>query len=156
LAGAWATYWYNGYLYESDILYGLHIMRSTSPEAQTPVELPFLNPQTMMPFELPEPVLCGALEATHVGTSGADIMLGTPGDDVIASRGGGDQIDALGGNDVVCAGAGADEARGRGGDDILRGQNGPDALRGGAGDDRCNGGPGNDTGTSCEETISIP
>jgi hypothetical protein len=157
LAGAWTTYWYNGFLYESDIFFGLHIMRSTSPEAQTDVELPFLNPQTMMPFELPGPtVMCRGQEATIVGTNGPDVLLGTPGDDVIAGLGGRDEIDARGGEDLVCAGAGNDEVMGRGGNDRLFGQNGRDFLAGGPGQDLCNGGPGRDRATGCERERSIP
>jgi hypothetical protein len=157
LAGAWTTYWYNGFLYESDILYGLHIMRSTSPEAQTAVELDFLNPQTMMPFELPEPpVLCRGEEATHVGTSGPDSMLGTSGDDVIAARGGADEVNSRGGNDLVCGGGGNDQIAGRGGNDRLFGEDGRDSLAGGPGNDLCNGGPGRDTATNCERRFSIP
>jgi hypothetical protein len=156
LAGAWTTYWYNGFLYESDILYGLHIMRSTSPEAQTDVELPFLNPQTMMPFETPVTAFCRGAEADFVGTSGADVIVGTPGDDVIAGLGGRDDINGRGGNDVVCAGGGGDTVRGRGGNDLLLGQKGRDTLVGGAGRDRCWGGPGRDTARGCEQTRSIP
>jgi PA domain/RTX calcium-binding nonapeptide repeat (4 copies) len=155
LAGAWTTYWYNGFLYESDIFYGLHIMRSTSPEAQTGVELPFLNPQTMMPFDVP-PVTCAGKVATHVGTAGDDVMVGTPGNDVMAGLGGEDDIDASGGNDTVCAGAGSDTALGRGGNDILLGEQGPDALIGGNGQDRCNGGPGADSATTCETVLNVP
>jgi hypothetical protein len=155
LAGAWATYWYNGYLYESDILYGLHIMRSTSPEAQTPVELPFLNPQTMMPFQVPQPQ-CAGQAATHVGTPFDDVILGTSGPDVIVAKGGADDVNARGGADVVCAGGGEDEVLGRKGADLLLGQKGPDALNGGRGKDRCNGGPGKDSATNCEQEVSIP
>jgi hypothetical protein len=164
LAGAWATYWYNGFLYESDILFGLHIMRSTSPEAQTPVELPFLNPQTMLPFEVPS-VLCRGLEATHVGTPGEDFVQGTPGADVIATFGGDDFIDGRGGSDVVCAGKGTDLVRGKSGHDVLAGQRGSDELRGGRGNDnliggpgvdKCVGGGGNDNGKSCEIEQGIP
>jgi hypothetical protein len=156
LAGAWATYWYNGFLYESDILFGLHIMRSTSPEAQTDVELDFLNPQTMMPFDLPVTAFCRGQEADFVGTSGADVIVGTPGDDVIAGLGGRDDISGRGGNDVVCAGGGGDTVRGRGGNDVLLGQNGRDTLVGGAGRDVCNGGPGRDSARGCETERSIP
>jgi hypothetical protein len=155
LAGAWTTYWYNGFLYESDILYGLHIMRSTSPEAQTRVELPFLNPQTMMPFPEP-PALCRGQEATHSGTSGPDAIVGTSGDDVIASLGGADEITARGGEDLVCAGGGNDAASGGDGNDVLLGQDGNDALAGGSGNDVCNGGSGRDTATNCERRFSIP
>jgi hypothetical protein len=155
LGGAWATYWYNGYLYESNIKKGLFIFESTSPEAQTPVQLDFMNPQTMMEIP-PVPVLCRGQEADFVGTSGADTILGTPGRDVIAARGGADTVNARGGRDVVCAGGGNDTVRGRGGNDLLLGQRGRDTLVGGAGRDRCNGGPGRDTARGCERTLSIP
>jgi hypothetical protein len=46
--GAWSSYWYNGYIYESDIYTGLHVFRPTAREAQTPVRFPFLNPQTQI------------------------------------------------------------------------------------------------------------
>lgn len=46
--GAWSSYWYNGYIYESDIYTGLHAFRTTAPAAQTPVRFPFLNPQTQI------------------------------------------------------------------------------------------------------------
>ena len=49
LGGAWSTYWYNGFLYETDITKGLHIMSITDDEsAETAGDLPFLNPQTQM------------------------------------------------------------------------------------------------------------
>jgi PA domain/RTX calcium-binding nonapeptide repeat (4 copies)/LVIVD repeat len=155
LAGAWTTYWYNGFLYESDILYGLHVMRSTSPEAQTRVELDFLNPQTIMPFEVPPP-LCRGQEATHFGTGEDDTITGSTGDDIIAGLGGGDEINSRGGNDVVCAGGGADTVGGGPGDDILLGEDGRDTLIGGRGTDRCVGGDGIDSATTCERLRSIP
>ena len=46
--GAWSSYWYNGYIYESDIYTGLHVFRPTAWAAQTPVRFPFLNPQTQI------------------------------------------------------------------------------------------------------------
>jgi hypothetical protein len=46
--GAWSSYWYNGYIYESDIYTGLHVFRPTAREAQTAVRFPFLNPQTQI------------------------------------------------------------------------------------------------------------
>lgn len=168
LAGAWATYWYNGYHYESDILFGLHIHRSTSPEAQTPVELPFLNPQTMMGFEESEPPpvqgSCRGQDATHVGTPGRDTIVGTPGRDVIVGLGGNDVIRGRGSNDLICAGAGRDRVSGGAGNDrifgqrghdILRGGTGNDLLNGGGGRDICRGGPGNDRGVSCEEERGV-
>jgi len=168
LAGAWATYWYNGYLYESDILYGLHVHESTSPQAQTPVELPFVNPQTMMGFDETDPPVqatCRGQAATHVGTPGADTITGTPGDDVIVGLGGNDVIRGKGGDDLICAGpgrdrvsggAGNDRIFGQGGNDILRGGAGNDLLHGGGGRDICRGGPGTDRGVSCEVRRGIP
>jgi hypothetical protein len=158
LGGAWATYWYNGYLYESDIFKGLHIHRSTSPEAQTPVVLEFLNPQTMMPLpELPAQVVakCKGKDATHVGTGAKDNILGTAGNDVIVAFGGNDKINAKGGRDLVCAGAGRDRVNGKGGNDKLFGQAGNDNLNGGAGRDRCVGGGGSDKARKCEKEKSI-
>jgi hypothetical protein len=47
LGGAWSTYWYNGYLYESDITKGLHVFRITKNRAtRNTRELKWLNPQT--------------------------------------------------------------------------------------------------------------
>jgi hypothetical protein len=157
LGGAWATYWYNGYLYESNIAKGLFIHQSTSPEAQTPVELEFLNPQTMMPLPPLQPaVKCKGQDATHVGTSGNDNIVGTGGKDVIAALGGKDKINAKGGKDLVCAGGGKDRVNGKGGNDRLFGEGGNDTLNGGAGKkDRCHGGPGKDKAIKCEKEISI-
>ena len=156
LGGAWTTYWYNGYLYESNIKKGLLVFQSTSPEAQTPVELDFLNPQTFMPLpELQPAATCKGKDATHVGTPGKDNIVGTSGRDVIVARGGNDRINAKGGNDLVCAGAGNDKVRGGGGNDKLFGQGGNDVLNGGAGRDRCVGGPGNDKAIKCEKEKSI-
>jgi hypothetical protein len=156
LGGAWATYWYNGYLYESNIKKGLFIHQSTSPEAQTPVELEFMNPQTMMPIPPLQPAAkCKGKDATLVGTSGKDNIVGTSGNDVIVARGGNDRINAKGGKDLVCAGAGKDKVRGGGGNDRLFGQGGNDVLNGGAGKDVCNGGPGKDKAIKCEKEKSI-
>jgi hypothetical protein len=156
LGGAWATYWYNGYLYESDIAKGLHVHKSTSPETETPVVLDFLNPQTMMPLPALQPAAkCKGKDATHVGTNGKDNILGTGGNDVIVARGGNDSVNAKGGKDVVCAGGGNDKVRGKGGNDKLFGQAGNDRLNGGGGKDRCVGGGGNDRATKCEKEKSI-
>ena len=49
LGGAWATYWYNGLLYETEITKGLHIFDVTPAVAastDTPVTFDHLNPQT--------------------------------------------------------------------------------------------------------------
>jgi len=164
LGGAWATYWYNGYLYESNIKKGLFISRSTSPQAQTAVRFDFLNPQTMMP--LPSvPGRCKGVEATLVGTTASDIIRGTSGRDVIVGLTGKDRIIGLRGADLICAGPGKDKVSGGGGDDRIFGQGGNDNLRGGGGDDflnggggrkdRCHGGPGTNTARKCEKEIQI-
>ena len=46
LAGAWATYWYNGLLYESDISRGIHVFRLNSRATRPARQLRWLNPQT--------------------------------------------------------------------------------------------------------------
>jgi hypothetical protein len=46
LGGDWSTYWYNGYLYESDITRGLNIFRYTGAELDNAPRLSHLNPQT--------------------------------------------------------------------------------------------------------------
>jgi hypothetical protein len=157
LGGAWATYWYNGFLYESNIKKGLFVHQSTSPEAQTPVKLDFLNPQTFMPLPAVQPAAkCRGKDATLVGTNAADSILGTGGNDVIVAFGGNDKINAKGGKDLVCAGPGRDRVNGKGGNDRLFGEGGKDTLNGGAGKkDFCHGGPGKDKGRKCEREKSI-
>lgn len=155
LGGAWATYWYNGFLYESDIAKGLHIHRSTSPEAQTPMRLPYLNPQTMLPLP-PLPAACKGKPATLVGTAAKDTIVGTTGNDVIAGLGANDVLNGRGGKDTICAGGGNDKVKGAGGNDRLFGQAGRDKLNGGGGNDLCVGGGGRDKAKSCEKQKSIP
>lgn len=87
---------------------------------------------------------CNGMEATIVGTSGADDIDGTDGDDVIVAKGGDDDIDAGAGDDVVCGGAGADDIDGQEGDDYLSGGGGDDNLAGAVGDDDHYGGAGYD------------
>jgi len=48
LGGAWSSYWYNGYIYESDITQGLHIFGFDGPEVATAQPEDFSNPQTQM------------------------------------------------------------------------------------------------------------
>ena len=48
LGGAWSTYWYNGFMYESEITKGLNVFGLNDPRANAAVEFPFLNPQTQM------------------------------------------------------------------------------------------------------------
>ena len=71
-------------------------------------------------------ITCLGLEATRVGTAGADTINGTPGDDVLVG---------LGGNDTIYGGDGAN---------IMWGDPGNDRLVGGADFDTAYGGPGND------------
>jgi hypothetical protein len=46
LGGAWAAYWYNNFIYESEITTGLNVFRFTGPETGGAIRLPHLNPQT--------------------------------------------------------------------------------------------------------------
>jgi hypothetical protein len=46
LGGAWAAYWYNGLIYESEIQVGLNVFRFTGKETRKDVRLRRLNPQT--------------------------------------------------------------------------------------------------------------
>jgi hypothetical protein len=164
LAGAWSSYWYNDYVYESEITKGLHAFRVTDPRLAPGLTInqPFLNPQTQM--ESLE--RCAGLPATHLGTNLRDVIKGTPEADVIITLGGKDSIVGKGGNDRVCAGRGKDKVKGNSGKDRLRGQRGNDRLNGGGGNDRLSGGPGRndrciggagrDRATGCERTSGIP
>ena len=46
LGGAWAAYWYNGFIYESEISKGLNVFRFSGPQTGSAIRLPHLNPQT--------------------------------------------------------------------------------------------------------------
>jgi hypothetical protein len=46
LGGAWSSYWYNGFIYESEITKGLNVFRFTGRETRDDVRLDHLNPQT--------------------------------------------------------------------------------------------------------------
>ena len=46
LGGAWSSYWYNGFIYESNITEGLNIFRFSGRETDGARRLPHLNPQT--------------------------------------------------------------------------------------------------------------
>ena len=98
-------------------------------------------------------VKCATLNATIVGTNGADHIVGTPHLDVIAALGGNDWIKGNGGDDIICAGDGSDTVYGgKGwdgvtggkGNDVLVGADGSDYLNGNAGNDRISGGNGHD------------
>ena len=99
-------------------------------------------------------VTCAGLEATIVGTPGADVIDGTAGNDVIAGLAGDDVIRGGDGEDVICGGPGNDILEGQGDEDLILGEQGHDVLDGGeggccnvptnTGDDVLSGGPGND------------
>jgi hypothetical protein len=46
LAGAWSSYWYNNFVYESEITKGLEVFRVSDRATAGAVRLPYLNPQT--------------------------------------------------------------------------------------------------------------
>jgi hypothetical protein len=46
LGGAWSSYWYNGFIYESDITKGLNVFRVSDRVIGGTTRLPHLNPQT--------------------------------------------------------------------------------------------------------------
>jgi hypothetical protein len=49
LGGAWSSYWYNGFVYESDITRGLLVLNVSVREMAASIKLPYLNPQTQDP-----------------------------------------------------------------------------------------------------------
>jgi hypothetical protein len=49
LGGSWGSYWYNGFVYESDITKGLNVYRLGDRSVKAKAEkLRFLNPQTLI------------------------------------------------------------------------------------------------------------
>jgi hypothetical protein len=52
LGGAWASYWYNDFIYESDITRGLNVFRLSATEYGGSFRLSHLNPQTQ-DFSIP-------------------------------------------------------------------------------------------------------
>ena len=93
---------------------------------------------------------CNRLDATRIGTDGADTLNGRqmrrpigPSmkmvdlSDVILGLGGSDTINGLGGNDTLCGGPGNDTLSGGEGDDTLLGDVGTDHFDGGPGTDTC-------------------
>lgn len=122
-----------------------------------------------------EPISCGGINATVVGTGGSDdLLIGTAGKDVIQGLSGNDIIKGLRGKDAICGGRGIDMLNGGRGPDLLRGgrgndwlagkrgddrlfgQRGNDTLDGGAGADLCDGGRGQDSGARCEQVRKVP
>lgn len=82
---------------------------------------------------------CEGRPATHLGTSGDDVLTGTDGDDVMVGLGGDDRISGLLGNDVICGDEGTDRLAGFAGDDRILGgfdsDAGGDVIWPGAGND---------------------
>lgn len=52
LGGAWSSYWYNNFVYESEITKGLNVFRVSDPRLSGALKLGHLNPQTQE-FSLP-------------------------------------------------------------------------------------------------------
>jgi hypothetical protein len=48
LGGAWGSYWYNNFIYETNITEGLNVFRLSSPTTAAARRMPFLNPQTQL------------------------------------------------------------------------------------------------------------
>jgi hypothetical protein len=46
LGGAWSSYWYNNFIYESEITKGLNVFRFSARQTGSAIRLPHLNPQT--------------------------------------------------------------------------------------------------------------
>jgi hypothetical protein len=46
LGGAWSPYWFNNFIYESEITKGLNVFRFSGPGTGGAIRLPHLNPQT--------------------------------------------------------------------------------------------------------------
>jgi len=46
LGGAWSSYWYNDFIYETNITEGLNIFEFTGPRVRGNFNLRYLNPQT--------------------------------------------------------------------------------------------------------------
>ena len=46
LGGAWSSYWFNNFIYESEITKGLNVFRFSGRETGGAIRLPHLNPQT--------------------------------------------------------------------------------------------------------------
>jgi hypothetical protein len=49
LAGAWSSYWYNNFTYESEIQTGLNVFRVSDQRLAGAIRLSHLNPQTQLP-----------------------------------------------------------------------------------------------------------
>lgn len=80
-------------------------------------------------YSLKGPIaFCDGLQATIVGTPGADDLVGTSNADIIAGLQGNDTIRGLGGDDIICAGQGDDVVHGGEGFDVIYGAQGDDVI----------------------------
>ncbi len=52
LGGSWSAYWYNNFIYETNITEGLNVFRFSGKQTAGAMRLSHLNPQTQM-FTLP-------------------------------------------------------------------------------------------------------
>jgi DNA-binding beta-propeller fold protein YncE len=89
-------------------------------------------------------VKCNGVDATRIGTAGADVIKGTRARDVIVGLGGNDRLIGRRGKDLICGGGGKDVIKGGGGKDSLFGGGGRDRLIGGGARDLLRGGGGKD------------
>lgn len=83
---------------------------------------------------------CGGLDATIVGTDGADDLVGSPGPDVVVLGAGDDLFKGGEGDDVICGDDGADRIYPGGGNDTVFGGDGEDSVYAGPGNDQVDGG----------------
>ncbi len=51
--GDWSTYWYNGRIYQSDLVWGLLVWRLDDPAVIQNLRVPFSNPQSQLFFDRP-------------------------------------------------------------------------------------------------------
>ena len=75
LGGAWATYWYNGPLYESHISEGLNIWQVNEPWWNQALNLPHLNPQTQEDTIRCTVSATGSLRARRTGTVNVSVRV---------------------------------------------------------------------------------
>ena len=156
--GDWSTYWYDGYIYESDITRGLLVWQLLDRVTAGYQTLGHSNPQTQeftIPFTGEVGTLrCAGKPITLFGSDGDDVLDGTAGRDVIATGNGNDVVVGKGGGDRICGGRGNDRLKGGGGNDRLRGQAGKDRIGGGPGNDVCKPGARSGRETNCERGIT--
>ncbi|GAB3863564.1 lamin tail domain-containing protein [Dactylosporangium cerinum] len=93
-------------------------------------------------------LLCGAVDAVVVGTTGNERLTGTAGADLIVGRGGNDVVTGGGGADCVVTGPGNDVITTTGGDDRIDAGGGNNVVDAGAGTNTITAASGNDVITT--------